>query len=83
MLVSWLLQNSFNHFDHERDSYYSMWVFFFTLILCFSPESEVSVLVGVALRSFAVGAVHTVGGSADPTHLAQRKVICPALMLSG
>lgn len=48
-----------------------------------SPEPEVSILVGVALSSFTIGAVHTVGRSADPTHLTQRQVICPALMLSG
>lgn len=58
-----------------------LFVCFFPLVLCFSPESEVSVLVGVALRSLPIGAVHTVGGSANPTHLAQREVICPALML--
>lgn len=45
------------------------------------PEPEVSVLVGVALRSFAIRAVHTVGCCANPTHLTQRQVICPALML--
>lgn len=48
-----------------------------------SPEPEVSILVRVALSSFTIGAVHTVGRSADPTHLTQRQVICPALMLSG
>lgn len=51
------------------------------IFLNFSPEPQVSVLVGVALSSFPIGAINTVGGSADPTHLAQREVICPALML--
>ena len=75
-----LLKNSFNNLSHELNCNY-LWCVF-TLILCFSLKPEVSILVGVTLRSFPIRAVHTVGGSADPTHLAQRKVICPALMLS-
>lgn len=46
------------------------------------PEPEVSILIGVALGAFAISAVHTVWCCADPTHLTQRQVICPALVLS-
>lgn len=36
----------------------------------------------MALSSFTIGAVNTVGCSSNSTHLTQRQVICPALMLS-
>lgn len=46
-----------------------------------SPEAELAVLIRVHLGAFAIGAVHTVRGRAHSTQLAQRQVICPALVL--